>query len=302
MSINYNSADTANTINRAIDNSMGLTTTHQGASSAGLIIKEDLQPVVQCVTGFDYKITTKTITGIPPLTMHAIAQYTDQWTIDGNGIQDGTPTPDNPIDISGVGDLITEGEHAGDFIVPLLINNSSTDIYLSDVITNRRVYKYVFTGDETWVYRSGEPSNVFFTTIDGEFIDNHMLCTHYQNHDEGGFATLQDKQILILYNTSIEKTRIGIRDSTFNNGNEGADALKNFIRTLYTNNTPLIAYIVPNFAIEDNNEPLMKVGEYADTLSGETNDIDIELIWGNNTVDVDTTVAPTLMTITYKDD
>ena len=52
MSIIFDSSKTADTINRAIDNNQGTTTTEQGAVSAGLIITEDLQPVVECTGGY----------------------------------------------------------------------------------------------------------------------------------------------------------------------------------------------------------------------------------------------------------
>ena len=83
MSKVFNSTNTAKTINDAISNIMGTTTTSQGASADGLIVKEDLQPVVECVNGFDYAVHIKTITGIPPLSFHSMGQ-TLIWSLDGN--------------------------------------------------------------------------------------------------------------------------------------------------------------------------------------------------------------------------
>lgn len=99
MSIVYNSSETAKTINRAIDNNQGNTTTEQGASAAGLIINEDLQNVVQCTNGYMNPFVIKSITGIPPVEFHAI-QAGIAWSINGNtdtGVSVGTAS-DNLFD------------------------------------------------------------------------------------------------------------------------------------------------------------------------------------------------------------
>ena len=99
MSIVYNSSETAKTINRAIDNNQGTTTTEQGASSAGLIINEDLQNVVQCTNGYMNPFVLKSITGSPPVDFHAV-QADIVWSIYGNtdtGVSVGTES-DNLFD------------------------------------------------------------------------------------------------------------------------------------------------------------------------------------------------------------
>lgn len=41
------------------------------------------------------------------------------YKIYGNSIQDGTPTPENPIEVQSVGELVTEGEYAGKYKIPV---------------------------------------------------------------------------------------------------------------------------------------------------------------------------------------
>lgn len=99
MSEIYTSSATAETINRAIDNSMGLTTTDQGASAAGLIIKEDLRPIIQNVQDYTNPAVSKSISGVPPLSFHAIHAGI-AWSIYGNtdtGVSVGTSS-DNIFD------------------------------------------------------------------------------------------------------------------------------------------------------------------------------------------------------------
>ena len=53
----------------------------------------------------------------------------------GKSIQDGTPNPDNPIEIQSVGDLVidAESEYYGKYAVPIVVNDTTTHIYLDDV-------------------------------------------------------------------------------------------------------------------------------------------------------------------------
>lgn len=47
---------------------------------------------------------TREISGIPPLTLDSIGKNTLDYKIYGNSVQDGTPTPENPIEVQSVGD------------------------------------------------------------------------------------------------------------------------------------------------------------------------------------------------------
>lgn len=53
------------------------------------------------------------------------------YKIYGNSIQDGTPTPESPIDIQSVGDLVTdaESEHYGKYYVPIHISGQRKNIF-----------------------------------------------------------------------------------------------------------------------------------------------------------------------------
>lgn len=55
------------------------------------------------------------------------------YSIYGSSIQDGTPTPDNPVEVQSVGDLVTEGEHAGKYKIPVNVNGANAaNIYLDE--------------------------------------------------------------------------------------------------------------------------------------------------------------------------
>lgn len=83
MSIVFNSSGTADTINRAVDNSMGTTIVSQGAESDGLIIKEDLTYILQG-TEFTNPYQLRSLSGSVPLTFHSVAKPLKNYTITGN--------------------------------------------------------------------------------------------------------------------------------------------------------------------------------------------------------------------------
>ena len=47
------------------------------------------------------------------------------YRIYGNSVQDGTPTPEAPIEIQSVGELVTEGEYAGKYKIPVTVRGKN---------------------------------------------------------------------------------------------------------------------------------------------------------------------------------
>lgn len=210
----------------------------------------------------------------------------------GNTVQSGTPTPDNPIMPQGCGNLETVGAKAGQYKIPISSANTTTLVYLGEVQTTRKVKKLVLTGEENWIYRQGVPSSVFFLEmIDLNVVDNHGLCTHYLNQDSGGFDVLQDKHVLIKLSSTGTKWFLAVRDTDF-----GLPSFKAYLAQQYAAGTPVTVYYVletPETGIV--NEPLMKIGDYADTVSGIT----VPTITGKDTFDVETTLKPSEVSLSY---
>ena len=63
-------------------------------------------------------------------------------TVYGNSVQDGTPTPENPIEIQSVGDLVTDenDENYGKYCLPVKINEKVVNIYLDEPL--RKIANY----------------------------------------------------------------------------------------------------------------------------------------------------------------
>lgn len=183
--------------------------------------------------------------------------------------------------------------------IPISSGGVTTNIYLGSTQTVRQIKKLVFTGQENWTYRSGQPSNVFFTDLSGtNYINNNMLCTHYLNQDRGSYDDMEDKHILLRVNGDLSGAKIAIRDTNFTDGAGagGREKLKAWLAQQYANGTPVTVWCViatPETAAV--NEPLMKIGDYADEVSGIT----IPTITGADSFDVLTTLKPSEVSLTY---
>ena len=65
-----------------------------------------------------------TVNGKPPLTLsNSTGVNIRKYILYGNSVQDGEPTPDNPIDIDSVGDLVIDetSEYYGKYDIPITV-------------------------------------------------------------------------------------------------------------------------------------------------------------------------------------
>ena len=253
--------------------------------------------------GKDSGAEVKELTGIPPLSFTADGTPLLDYLISGNMSQTGTPTPQNPVQPSECGELEVSGVKAGQYKIPILSAGQTNNIYLGEVPITRKIKKLVLTGNESWTIRGGEPSNVFFYEVsDNNIINNQAIWSHYINQDSGNFSDLQDKHGIIRIGASMDKTYIGFRDSTFPQTFEGVAQLKSWLAAQYAAGTPVTIWYV--LATEETgivNEPLRKIGNYADTVSYEQAGVQIPTLHGNTVIDVDTTLKPSEMYIKYQE-
>jgi hypothetical protein len=78
-------------------------------------------------------------------------------------------------------------------------------------------------------------------------------------------------------------------------------AFKQWLAAQYANGTPVTVWYVlaePETGIV--NEPLMKIGDYADTISMEQAGVQIPTLNGQTVIDVDTTLKPSEVYIKYQ--
>lgn len=210
--------------------------------------------------------------------------------LEGNMVQSGTPTPTNPIQPSECGDLETSGEHSGQYKIPISSANTTTPVYLGEVQTTRKIKKLVLTGEESWA-KSTDYNTYYLTNISDYMHVQEIItvCSHFIGiKNQGGIAGVTNGTI--CFNFGIN--RLYIHDERITT----LEAWQEYLRNQYSAGTPVTVWYVlaePTTGIV--NEPIRKIGDYADTVSGIT----IPTITGKDIIDVDTTLKPSAVSLNY---
>lgn len=174
--------------------------------------------------------------------------------------------------------------------LPILSNSTVTNVYLGEVETTRRIKKLVLTGEENWIHSQYTTHDAFITNAGYvPTSPTDCICTHYKtawantNNTIYFFAAL-DGQFVIL-------------DDRFNNDND----FKSYLAAQYAAGTPVIIWYVlaePETIVV--NEPLMKIGDYSDTVSMEQAGVSIPTSADETTIDYDGEPKPSQMYVKHK--
>lgn len=222
------------------------------------------------------------ITGVLPLRYIGNGRPLTDYLISGNTIQDGTPTPDAPVDAVGCGTDTANG-----YKLPLTVNGTEYPIYLGTVPTTRKIKKLALTGEENWVIDGGLNGLYSFVPDIAPYeAYKDQLCSHFQ---------LADRYSQLYYNDNLFGFTSGVagRLIIHYNAAQTADAFKQYLAAQYTNGTPVTVWYVlaePETAVV--NEPLMKIGDYADTISFAQAGVTIPTVSGANVLDMTSTAKP----------
>lgn len=168
---------------------------------------------------------------------------------------------------------------------------TTTPVYLGEVQTTRRIKKYVFTGTETFVAVTAGAHYRCRTALPQAGIVQSItsaLSTHYTPN-----ADARDGTITL----TTDGGTIYFTDDT---NAVTSEAFKSYLAQQYAAGTPVTVWYVlaePETGIV--NEPLMKIGDYADTVSKEQAGVQIPTNNGSTTVDVDTELKPSEVYIKY---
>lgn len=170
----------------------------------------------------------------------------------------------------------------GQYKIPISSANTTTPIYLGEVETTRKIKKLVLTGEENWYV---EGSDIFYSDPITEAIQYPPICSHFI-----GVQALSDNNQVAIS----QFLRINIKTNSITHTTSD---FKSYLAAQYAAGIPVTVWYVlatPETAVV--NEPLHKIGDYADEVSGIT----IPTIAGANTIDVDTTLKPSEVSINYK--
>lgn len=172
--------------------------------------------------------------------------------------------------------------------IPISSNSTTTPIYLGEVPTTRKIKKLVLDGTEGWSVSGSGDAARFYINIADAVGSSSLYCTHFTNgiQTTSGNCEITASKNLVFNNS-------GIATTTAN--------WKTWLSTQYAAGTPVTVWYVlaePTTGIV--NEPLRKIGDYADTVSYEQAGVQIPTNRGNTVIDVETTLKPSQMYIKYK--
>ena len=174
--------------------------------------------------------------------------------------------------------------------LPSTVNGTEYPIYLGQVPTKRRIKKLVLTGEENWSRHTD--TGTFALVISGSdaayLISGEVtcICTHYPaQNNTPSYSQMADKKICMRANSS----NVWIRDTDYSTS---AD-FKSYLAQQYAAGTPVtILYVLATPETAVVNEPLMKIDDYADTISFAQSGVTIPTVNGANVLDMTSPVKP----------
>ncbi len=184
-------------------------------------------------------------------------------------------------------------EPYGQYKIPISSASTTTPIYLGEVESTRRIKKLVLKGNENgFLYPFQNTNGIGLTDVlDVNHLRDKGFCSHYP------VSTASALNSLWIGVNNKTLYFVGILDvlgiSTFSD-------FRSYLAAQYAAGTPVtVWYILAEPTTGVVNEPLMKIGDYADTLSAEQAGVEIPTIRGDNVLDVNTAVKPTKVRIKY---
>ena len=205
----------------------------------------------------------------------------------GNMQQSGTPTPSSPIYPTECGDIVASGDHTGEYVLPIICGGVTTDIFLSsplrkidnsiDLINSNSITRYiakvVLNGEENWTNNSvitGGYGYYSTSAFPGFKANSNGVCSHYTR------VTSLSAAEGIIYGSNINII------SNFNDGLDTASKFKDFLRTEYSNNTPVTVWYI-----------------LSEATTTTISTVSIPTTAGSQTFNIDTTLKPSSVSLTY---
>ena len=177
--------------------------------------------------------------------------------------------------------------------IPISSAGQTTPVYLGETQTTRKIKKVVYDGTESWDRStSGNNTRVYTPQIPKCMSLSPAICTHFDyNVANVGYPRIGEFVI-----NSAKAIIFGVDGNTF------ADVTdwKAYLAAQYAAGTPVtVWYVLESETTGIVNEPLMRIGDYADTLSMEQASVQIPTNRGNTVIDVLTELKPSEVYIKY---
>lgn len=238
-----------------------------------------------------------TITGVPPLTFRADGRPLTAWSMLGNGQQTETPTPDATIMPEFVG--VNESRN---WKIPITCAGQTVPVYLGQVPTVRRIRKLVLDGTENWVIISVSDGRYSYAAINiGDvrtiLVGGIGMCSHFKYDNITTQTTVDGFSAINSTSTGYDRLAIRYKEKMAQN-DPNLHSFKQWLSQQYSAGTPVVIWYVlaePETAIVD--EPICKIGDYADELHSEDTGVIIPTTRGQNALTVGTDLQPSSVSI-----
>lgn len=215
---------------------------------------------------------TREISGIPPLTLDAIGKNTLDYRIYGNTVQNGTPSPDNPVEVQSVGDLVTEGEFSGKYKIPVVVSGKNLFDY-TNIIDE---YRIVWATGVLYKDSNAQISEYIPVNSHKEYVTSSKVNIAGYDLNKNYLGVYNGHEFVKIMVTSLYNRFITTDDCRFIRIFKYG-TVKNFENDfqleLGTESTPYEPYHEPVTTNIYLNEPLRKIGDYADVLDYNQNTI-----------------------------
>ena len=178
--------------------------------------------------------------------------------------------------------------------IPISSANTTTNVYLGEVETTRKIKKLVLDGTESYSLQSINSYGIANFYISIGVQNQKVICTHLSRQTTGISQTTDEGYLMSIPSQSGQLARFYMRISS-STASTVAE-LKEWLAAQYAAGTPVTVWYVlkePETGIV--NEPLMKIGNYADEVSN----ISIPTTTGKNIVDVETVLKPSEVYFNY---
>lgn len=173
--------------------------------------------------------------------------------------------------------------------IPISSAGQTKNIYLGQVQSTRKIKKLVLTGEES-LSQSYNRYRYYYTrhdnpaSVSNAAISNILL--------EGSGLSTSD---------TFNITNDGILDFGVVNTFSSLELFRSYLAAQYAAGTPVtIWYVLATPEVGIVNEPLAKIGDYADSVDFSQAGVEIPVTAGENTLSVGTNIQPSNMMISYK--
>lgn len=189
------------------------------------------------------------------------------YRIYGNSVQEGTPTPETPVEVQSVGDLVTEGEYAGKYKIPVRVRGKNLYNKELHLMTDN---KWIDGGTGELVIASGSYSATEYVLCDG--LQKQTVTLSPTSGQNPGISFYDIDKVFISgakYTNKVSCTVTVPENAVYMRFCARTDCKEIFQIELGDGATSYEPYVVPKTVDIYLDEPLRKIEDYSDYIDFE---------------------------------